>query len=507
MPIYEYQGQQYDIATEDRAAAKAKILNYLESQNTLEKTVAPTAPVSTERTFGEAATDVLASPIVGLGGLVQLPGQLYGLATGDFSKTGSLGLGEAIEKYGQEMKSTGLKEREARRDQAVAEAEKTGQWAAFKKALGTTVSDPALFFSFLLEQAPQLIPAIITGGGTAALTSAGVAAKAAARGISQEAAEKVAQKAAIKAGTTAAVQTGAIQQGADIGAGTYDEIFKELSKTLPPEQAAAETINKARAAGVAGYALSVLANRFLPGSSALERVIAGERTGKGRLTGAAIGALKEIPSENVEELGGRIAQNIAAQSAGLDRDLTSGLGQTAAMATLGAAGMGSAVGAVGGGKSARRAPREEQKTGESVFDQLTKEQDDVGQIIPGAGRTGDGMAGEPGARGTTGELAGLEPTGVVSTGQDVGTTVGGEGQQPGALTRKAVTPEAVSKLSDEQLNAELNNIYLNDNEYALVQAELAKRQATSPKLDDFVRQYQPGQDPGSSLLWIFFKRS
>jgi len=393
----------------------------------------PSALASTERTFGEAATDVLASPIVGLGGLVQLPGQLYGLATGDFSKTGSLGLGEAIEKYGQEMKSTGLKEREARRDQAVAEAEKTGQWAAFKKALGTTVSDPALFFSFLLEQAPQLIPAIITGGGTAALTSAGVAAKAAARGISKEAAEKVAQKAAIKAGTTAAVQTGAIQQGADIGAGTYDEIFKELSKTMPPEQAAAETINKARAAGVAGYALSVLANRFLPGSSALERVIAGERTGKGRLTGAAIGALKELPSENVEEVGGRIAQNIAAQSAGLDRDLTSGLGQTAAMATLGAAGMGSAVGAVGGGKSARRAPREEQKTGESVFDQLTKEQDDVGQIIPGAGRTGDGMAGKPGARGTTGELAGFESTGVVSTGQDVGTTVGGEGQQPGSL--------------------------------------------------------------------------
>ena len=490
MPIYEYQGQQYDIATEDRAAAKAKILNYLESQNTLEKTVAPTAPVSTERTFGEAATDVLASPIVGLGGLIQQPGQLYGLVTGDFSKTGSLGLGEAIEKYGQEMKSTGLKEREARRDQAVAEAEKTGQWAAFKKALGTTVSDPALFFSFLLEQAPQLIPAIITGGGTAALTSAGVAARATARGLSKEAAEKVAQKAAIKAGTIAAVQTGAIQQGADIGAGTYDEIFKELSKTMPPEQAAAETINKARAAGVAGYALSVLANRFLPGSSALERVIAGERTGKGRLTGAAIGALKEIPSENVEELGGRIAQNIAAQSAGLDRDLTSGLGQTAAMATLGAAGMGSAVGAVGGGKSARRAPREEQKTGESVFDQLTKEQDDVGQIIPGAGRTGDGMAGKPGARDTTGELAGFESTGVVSTGQDVGTTVGGEGQQPGALTRKAVTLEAVSKLSDEQLNAELNNIYLNDNEYALVQAELAKRQATSPKLDDFVRQYQ-----------------
>ena len=32
MPIYEYQGQQYDNATDDAAAAKAKILGYLEKQ-------------------------------------------------------------------------------------------------------------------------------------------------------------------------------------------------------------------------------------------------------------------------------------------------------------------------------------------------------------------------------------------------------------------------------------------------------------------------------------------
>lgn len=33
MPIYEYQGQQYDIATEDRTEAKAKILSYLDKQS------------------------------------------------------------------------------------------------------------------------------------------------------------------------------------------------------------------------------------------------------------------------------------------------------------------------------------------------------------------------------------------------------------------------------------------------------------------------------------------
>jgi hypothetical protein len=42
MPIYEYQGQQYDIATEDHAEAKAKILSYLDKQS------APKTPASTE---------------------------------------------------------------------------------------------------------------------------------------------------------------------------------------------------------------------------------------------------------------------------------------------------------------------------------------------------------------------------------------------------------------------------------------------------------------------------
>ena len=36
-----------------------------------------------ERTYGEAAKDVAAKLISGTGSLVQLPGQLYGLATGD----------------------------------------------------------------------------------------------------------------------------------------------------------------------------------------------------------------------------------------------------------------------------------------------------------------------------------------------------------------------------------------------------------------------------------------
>ena len=239
---------------------------------------------SKERTRGEAAKDLGASLTQGVGSLTQLPGQIYGLATGDFSDTGLLREGRLIQKHAENLKSEGLKAREAARAEAIRKAEEEGgQWGAFKTALGETVTDPALLASFTAEQIPNILPSILTGGTAGAVTkatqlSAQQAAKAAAKGLTKEAAEAAAQKAAVKAGTTAAIQTGAVQQGADIGAGAYDMIYKELrNQGLSEEQAAAETINKARAAGASGYLLSVIANRYLPGGEAMERIMAGER--------------------------------------------------------------------------------------------------------------------------------------------------------------------------------------------------------------------------------------
>lgn len=324
-----------------------------------------------ERTTGEAFKDVGAGIISGTGKVIQLPGQLYGLATGDFSKTGALGLGEDIAKYGEEMKSAGLKAREAARTAKVQEAEKEGQFAAFKAALGETITDPALLTSFLAEQVPQLIPMILAGGGAGYIARRGVMSEAAARNAAQEAAKRLASQKAVKAGTTAAIQTGAVMQGTDVGAGAYDEIFKELTRTgMSPEQAAAETINKARAAGVAGYALSVLANRYLPGGSALESVLAGKKLTGGRIGTAAVTGLKEIPGENIEEVGGRIAQNIAARQAGLDRDLLAGTGETAAMATLGAAGMGGGAGLLAGRAPTRETPATVDQTTDTTQPQV-----------------------------------------------------------------------------------------------------------------------------------------
>jgi len=332
-------------------AAKAKIIQSMPQYG------------SKERTFGEAFGDIGAAGLSGIGSLVQLPGQLYGLATGDFSKTGALGAGQELEEYAKGLKSKGLLAREAARDVAMQNAEKQGQLQAFKTAIGQTISDPALLSTFLAEQLPQLVPAALTGGATAAAASGNVLAKAAARQISKEAAEKVAQREAIRAGTSAAIGTGAVQQGADIGAGTYDEVVKELvDKGATPEQAGKAAINLARASGVSGAALSLIANRYLPGGQALERVLAGGTTGKGLLMGAATGALKELPSEVLEETGGKFTQNLALREVKPEQSLTQGLGATAGQAALGAVGLGGVTGAIGGRGGAKpEAPVDQQE--------------------------------------------------------------------------------------------------------------------------------------------------
>ena len=52
MPIYEYKGQQYDIATTDHAEAKAKILKYLDGQGAPKAAPAEAAPAETSDAMG-----------------------------------------------------------------------------------------------------------------------------------------------------------------------------------------------------------------------------------------------------------------------------------------------------------------------------------------------------------------------------------------------------------------------------------------------------------------------
>ena len=291
----------------------------------------PTAP-STERTYGEAAKDIGAGVVGGIGSLVQLPGQLYGLATGDFSKTGALGAGEGISKYAEEMKSAGLKAREAERSRKVAESAKEGQFQAFGTALSETVKDPGLLLSFIAEQAPQLLVPF-----------------GAARGVGMAARGLGAGEAAVgKAAVSGAVGAGATQQGADVGAGAYENIYNELvSKGATPAEAAEGSLRLARQAGAAGATISLLAQR-LPGARQLEEVLAGVpgkgAAGIGRLRTAGSTALGETAGEIPEEVGGRFVQNLAMQQVKPEQSLTEGLGEAAAMATIGGVGLGGAAG-------------------------------------------------------------------------------------------------------------------------------------------------------------------
>jgi hypothetical protein len=313
----------------------------------------PTAKPIPQRTYGEAAKDVGGKFVSGIGSLVQLPGQLYGLATGDFSKTGLLGAGEDIKKYGEEMLSPALKAKEEARAQKVQEAEKTGQIAAGATAFGETIKDPALLVGFLVEQIPQIIPALLTGGGTAALTAAGITAReaaalvasGAAKEAAQVAAKQIAAKKAGELGVKAAVGTGAVQQGADIGAGAYENIYKEaIAQGMSEPEAAQKALGLARAAGASGALISLLAQR-LPGARTLEEAFAGVPGKTGRILGAGKGALGESVSEMVEEGGGKFSQNLAMREVNPEQDLFAGVGQAAGMAAIGGGGMGAIAGA------------------------------------------------------------------------------------------------------------------------------------------------------------------
>jgi hypothetical protein len=291
-----------------------------------------------ERTYGEAATDIGAGVVSGLGSLVQLPGQLYGLATGNFDDTGLLGLGKSISKSGEEMKSEALKQREEQRAQKIAEAEQKGTWEAFKTAAGETIKDPALLTSFLAEQVPQMI--IPFGAGKAG--SAIVAGRQALAGATA----KEAALAGGKAGVTTAIGAGGVQQGADVGAQSYEDIYKYLVKDgTPPDQAKSEALNLARASGAGALVISLLAQR-LPGAKTLEESFVGVPGVGGKVARIGKGIAGETGSEIVEEGGGKIGQNIAMRQVNPEQSLMEGVGATAGLAAVGGVGMGGIGGAL-----------------------------------------------------------------------------------------------------------------------------------------------------------------
>lgn len=379
MPIYEYKGQQYEMATEDKAEAKTRIMGYLEKQSGKEPSsasapaekAAPAPTAKTDLTLGETAASLGSATMSGVGKLIQFPGQLYGLATGDikdpeFSKTGAQGAGKFLQDKAKEILPAELKRRQKETEKKVEEAEKTGGLgSALTTQFSEVFKDPAQLGYFLVEtipsQLPTILAAMVPGAGPALaleVRTLQAAAQAATTVAAKQAAEKAlgdavkaAAASAVKRGTIASVGTGAIQQGTDVGAGSYEEIYKYLiSKGASPELAAEQAINKARAAGLTGAAISLLAQK-LPGARAMERALAGEKGKLGRVGGAALGILKETPSEMLEEGGGKAVQNIAMQQVDPTRDTLKGVGAAMGSAALGAGFMSGTVGALTSGGS------------------------------------------------------------------------------------------------------------------------------------------------------------
>ncbi len=280
-----------------------------------------------ERTMLGAAKDIAkdigAGAVSGVGALAQLPGQLYGLATGDFSDTGLTKIGRELRETGEGMKSEALKQREAERAAKIAEASKEGQVSAGVTAFMETIKDPALLSNFIAEQAPNLIPGLAVARG---LSLAGAGARTAMAG---------------------AIGTGATQQGADIGAETFKEMHKKLvDQGMSPEEATGRVLGYARAAGLEAAVISVGA-QILPGGRAIEEAMAKVpiKPGKfGKFGAVAKGGAGETVSEMIEEGGGKVAQNYQIQKIDPTRSLTEGLGETMGMAAVGGLGLGTAAG-------------------------------------------------------------------------------------------------------------------------------------------------------------------
>ena len=314
--------------------SEAEIANYLASQKTFDIAGARKAGYGDqdiighllgaqkpkERSYLEAAKDVGAGVVSGVGALTQLPGQLYGLATGDFSDTGLTKVGREIREAGEGMKSEELKRREAERAAKIKEAGKEGEFKAGVTAFMETIKDPALLSNFIAEQAPNLLPGLAVARG---LSIAGAGARTAVSG---------------------AVGTGAVQQGADIGAGTYEQLYKEMvAKGVPETEAAGRALGYARATGAGAAVISLLAQR-LPGGRAIEEAMAKVPVKGGRFGAAFKGGAGETISEMIEEGGGKVAQNLAGQQVDPTRSITEGLGETMGMAAVGGLGLGTAAG-------------------------------------------------------------------------------------------------------------------------------------------------------------------
>ena len=343
---------------------------------------APAAPPRSRET--SFLRDTAGSVISGVGQLLELPAQLYGLATGDF-ETAVGDLAKSVTDYGESVKSEGLRTRQEEANARIAAADKEGFFSGVKAGLGEYLSDPALLASGVAETIPSLFGTV--GAGALASTAA---KKVLRKELAEQAATRAAQVAASaesgslanigltaaeravqRAATTGGVGFGAVQQGADVGTDAYvrametpDEVWAQNPDFMArvgagedPEAVKSDmALDVARIAAAGGAGVSALTAGLLPGT--FEKAVLGKSlAGQGLLSRAGKGFLGEATQEATEEGGGAVAQNLALRQVNPEQALLEGAGSQAAIAGLlgGLTGAGSSAG-FGGGAEPRVSP-------------------------------------------------------------------------------------------------------------------------------------------------------
>jgi hypothetical protein len=321
--------------------------------------------------------DTAASVISGVGQLLELPAQVYGLATGDF-KTTIGDMASSVTKYGEDMKSPGLKARAEAAQQRIDKADKEGFFSGLGTGISEYLSDPRLLASGVAET----IPSLFGTAGAGAVVSTG-AKKILGRELAEQAAKRAtlaatptaagttinlgataAERAVQRAALTGGVGFGAVQQGADVGTDAYvramqtpDTVWSQNPEFTGRVQAGEDptqvkedmALSVARQSAVAAGGVSALTAGVLPGT--FEKAVLGKSlSGSGLLSRTGKGFLGEAAQEAGEEGGGRLASNVAMRQINPEQELLEGVGSQAGIAAVlgGVSGAGASA-AFGGG--------------------------------------------------------------------------------------------------------------------------------------------------------------
>ena len=280
----------------------------------------------------------IGSLISGVGNAVQVPGQLAGLAGLAAPDNALVQAGQGIKDYGQSLKSEERKEQELKIALAIQEAEKLGLSAEVTETLKQYASNPGVTLGKFVENLPFLVATMGSGLG------AQLGAKALVAGIGKEGLKR--------AGVAGAAGAGATMQGADVGAETYDRVYKAaVAKGFTPEAAHERALEEARKAALKAGAVSGATMAFLPGA---EKALMGMNPAKTALRGAGRTGLGESVQEAAEEGSGAYFANVGEQAVDPTVDTTRGVGSRATTGAILGGLMGGATGAYSGQQEARK---------------------------------------------------------------------------------------------------------------------------------------------------------